>query len=314
MPFPANKLPYGFCARLSELSSPAERYKFQVAAGNFNICPPKVQQVRTDVALGKLTNVNGRVIPADIQPFTLGRNEVAECLSTLIFENFRLENFNSNIMNRVVLQPIYTTLQDCDVSIEFLRKLKTVTACRERSIIVGGIGNVLSFADTLKLFPHLDSISFESVIPAEPWLPDILGFISAPGCKLKELLLTGTYEHFATFSAEELKTSFETLNRDFRIILKLTDGETTAKANCDRLKQDLAREFITWNQDEEMPWVPNIKIDCGRNSTTTYYLCDKHVRRSKADTKCVKPRRTYKRGRKVIRIPKKKKKVKGGRK
>uniref|UniRef100_A0A7E4WDV5 Methyltransf_21 domain-containing protein n=1 Tax=Panagrellus redivivus TaxID=6233 RepID=A0A7E4WDV5_PANRE len=87
MPFPVTKLPYGFRARLSELSFPAERYKLQLAAGNFDICPPKFQKVnRYKLAGLKDTFSNGEVEAQGILDhhveftrFDLGGNTVTEC-------------------------------------------------------------------------------------------------------------------------------------------------------------------------------------------------------------------------------------------
>uniref|UniRef100_A0A7E4VSV1 ATP synthase subunit s, mitochondrial n=1 Tax=Panagrellus redivivus TaxID=6233 RepID=A0A7E4VSV1_PANRE len=277
MPFPATRLHYDLRIRLSELSSPAERYRLQLAAGNLNICPPQFQKVRKrHSCCFKIDK------PSPIGVFGYRRldethsegewwylrdsdNTLTECTGELSLVRFGLKDLDSDDMNRVILSPTSFSLHDCDVSIEFLQKLSKMTTPFKS---LGYQRRALGIADTLKLFPHLEALKIYKC-PSTPWLADLA---SAPDNNLKELEIEGSLKELVTFTVDEVKAYFKTLRKEFHIYLLFTNGQRnpdyfddpphdeTWKENDKKLKQELHDKLKEVHYREVQPPTPHITV------------------------------------------------------
>uniref|UniRef100_A0A7E4WDF5 F-box/LRR-repeat protein n=1 Tax=Panagrellus redivivus TaxID=6233 RepID=A0A7E4WDF5_PANRE len=182
MPYPITNLAYGLRCRLSELSTPVERYNLQIAAGNTSTCPPKLQIVQETLESLIFGCKNGTISAYRNFDNYLNKelsivcqdDSITICNDSVSFYRFDVQSLNSDILDHFLFNAGSLKLMHCHLSKPFYETLKMRFLKVQYLEMYGYTEDYrIDFTNLLTMFPYLQSLDAKGPL-SENWISEIL--------------------------------------------------------------------------------------------------------------------------------------------
>uniref|UniRef100_A0A7E4W3H2 Glycosyltransferase family 92 protein n=1 Tax=Panagrellus redivivus TaxID=6233 RepID=A0A7E4W3H2_PANRE len=244
MPYPLNNLAYGLRYRLSELTTPVERYELQIAAGDVSICPPKLQHIDKIYDEYDFESQNGKLfISKNIRkyvPSIYERNTLVTARKSTLLSHLDEPGLKSEAFSHFLFQAEVICMEDCIISKPFintLSKMAGITTTYIHMSCHSCCNYIDNFGELLIAFPKVNGIQWNAYID-KSWIAKVQGH-----SQLDVLCFSvGNYQ-FEPFDINEFVTFVKTRRQGFEMRIMVIDNEKKFESYFLELKRILDQQL-----------------------------------------------------------------------